>query len=41
MHNEITIFPSYYFLPRHYSGIEYKGHGWYMLIKNGGQLNKL
>ena len=26
MHNEITIFPSYYFLPRHYSGIEYKGH---------------
>ena len=26
MHKEITIFPSYYFLPRHYSGIEYKGH---------------
>jgi mannosyltransferase OCH1-like enzyme len=26
MHNQITVFPSYYFLPRHYSGIEYKGH---------------
>jgi len=26
MHNQIKIFPSYYFLPRHYSGIEYKGH---------------
>jgi mannosyltransferase OCH1-like enzyme len=26
MTNEIKVFPSYYFLPRHYSGIEYKGH---------------
>ena len=26
MHDNIKVFPSYYFLPRHYSGIEYKGH---------------
>ena len=26
MHENICVFPSYYFLPRHYSGIEYKGH---------------
>ena len=26
MHKNICVFPSYYFLPRHYSGIEYKGH---------------
>ena len=41
MINEIKVFPSYYFLPRHYSGIEYKGHEKFMLIKNGGLQNKI
>jgi GT2 family glycosyltransferase len=26
-YNDMTIYPSYYFLPIHHSGLEYKGHG--------------
>ena len=25
--NDLTIFPSYFFIPIHYTGLEYKGHG--------------
>jgi hypothetical protein len=26
-YNNISIYPSHYFIPRHYSGIEYSGEG--------------
>jgi cellulose synthase/poly-beta-1,6-N-acetylglucosamine synthase-like glycosyltransferase len=45
---EMTVFPSYSFLPMHYTGIEYKGHGkiyayqeWGSTKKNYEQMNKL
>jgi mannosyltransferase OCH1-like enzyme len=27
IHNEMTIFPSWYFIPKHYSGVNYTGSG--------------
>jgi glycosyltransferase involved in cell wall biosynthesis len=27
LYNDLTIFPSYYFLPIHHTGVEYTGHG--------------
>ena len=26
-HNDVTVYPSYYFLPEHFTGLQYNGHG--------------
>jgi len=47
-HKDLTIFPSYYFLPVHYTGIEYNGHSkiyayqeWGSTKKNYNEMNKI
>jgi len=39
-YNDLTIFPSYYFLPIHYTGIEYKGHGKIYAYQEWGSSHK-